>query len=124
MKKHLAMRYNVTIGILVWMVCSFFPGTGFAAKVSTTPDILGSTGKTKLESAYAKYFDDDQDGKGGALFHYMANGSAYIASDYDNDVGNGYRAVKSEGQSYGMMLTLQMNDEINFNVCGILHGSI
>lgn len=44
----------------------------------------------------------------------MRDGSAYIASTLDDDLGNGYYSVKTEGMSYGMMIALQMNDEYKF----------
>ncbi|MNR58846.1 hypothetical protein D3C85_1799480 [compost metagenome] len=56
---------NVMLGSIVLLTCLLVPEEAFAVKVSTTPDILGTTGKAKLNSAYSKYFDDDNDGNGG-----------------------------------------------------------
>lgn len=94
--------------------CAAYSQTAMAAVHSKTPDILGTTGKNNLNQAYKKYFDTKGDGKGGSLFHYMKDGSAYIASTTDDNLGNGYYSVKTEGMSYGMMITLQMNDEYKF----------
>ncbi|MCY7770907.1 glycosyl hydrolase family 8 [Bacillus haynesii] len=112
--KRKCLKWIMAVFIGLTCFCGAYSQTAMAAVHSKTPDILGTTGKNNLNQAYKKYFDAKGGGKGGSLFHYMKDGSAYIASTTDDNLGNGYYSVKTEGMSYGMMITLQMNNEYKF----------
>ncbi|MCY9392477.1 hypothetical protein MOF35_13595 [Bacillus haynesii] len=104
--KRKCLKWIMAVFIGLTCFCGAYSQTAMAAVHSKTPDILGTTGKNNLNQAYKKYFDAKGGGKGGSLFHYMKDGSAYIASMTDDNLGNGYYSVKTEGMSYGMMITL------------------
>jgi oligosaccharide reducing-end xylanase len=72
-------------------------------------EYLGKTDadvKAKIDSTYQQLFHGDENSE--RLFYAVAGDMAYIPDIANND-------VRSEGLSYGMMITVQMNRQKEFN---------